>query len=196
MEKLVSDASKLLIQVLMTDSKISEKVLENANDADKYKICTIQDNGTIVLGKTSVRWWNQLLGCQDKIPFDSFALKVWDSLVDSSSGLNNKAILNGLSVEIVKKSVREKNYDYVVNRLYDCWTHVAQKSAGFQSPLSLEGGPGSAQDCVVESVNIPGNKREIVININGIKKTIPFVDSIGDPLNVGLDVGVVGIRKL
>ena len=196
MEKLVSDASKLLIQVLMTDSKISEKILENANDADKYKICTIQDNGTIVLGKTSVRWWNQLLGCQDKIPFDSFALKVWDSLVDSSSGLNNKAILNGLSVEIVKKSVREKNYDYVVNRLYDCWTHVAQKSAGFQSPLSPEGDPGSAQDCVVESVHVPNNKREIVININGIKKTIPFVDSIGDPLNVGLDVGVVGIRKL
>ena len=74
MEKLVSDASKLLMQVLMTDSKVSVKILDNANDAEKYKICTIQDNGTIVLGKTSVRWWNQLLGCQDKIPFDSGTL--------------------------------------------------------------------------------------------------------------------------
>ena len=127
MEKLVSDASKLLMQVLMTDSKVSVKILDNADDAEKYKICTIQDNGTIVLGKTSVRWWNQLLGCQDKIPFDSFALKVWDALVDLSSGLNNKAILNGLSIEVVKKSVRTKDYDYVVRRLYAVsYTHLYQ----------------------------------------------------------------------
>lgn len=195
MEKLVSDASKLLMQVLMTDSKVSAKILDNANDAEKYKICTIQDNGTIVLGKTSVRWWNQLLGCQDKIPFDSFALKVWDALVDLSSGLNNKAILNGLSIEVVKKSVRTKDYDYVVRRLYDCWAHVAQKSEGYQKALSPEGGPGSAQDC-------PGGTfasdkpREIVININGTKKTIPFIDSNGDPLNIGLDYGFLGFRNL
>lgn len=179
----------------MTDSKVSVKILDNANDAEKYKICTIQDNGTIVLGKTSVRWWNQLLGCQDKIPFDSFALKVWDALVDLSSGLNNKAILNGLSIEVVKKSVRTKDHDYVVRRLYDCWAHVAQKSEGYQKALSPEGGQGSAQDC-------PGGTfasdkpREIVININGTKKTIPFIDSNGDPLNIGLDYGFLGFRNL
>lgn len=195
MAMLVGPASKLLMQVLMTDPKISEKILNNTNDVDKYKICTIRDDGTIVLGKTSVCWWNQLLNCQDKIPFDSFALKVWDALVDMSSGLNNKAILNGLSVEIVKKSVRKQEYDNVVHRLYDCWTHVAQKSAGFQQALSPEGGPGSAQDC-------PGGTfaserpREIVININGTKKTIPFIDSNGDPLNIGLDYGFVGFRKM
>ena len=39
-------------------------------------------------------------------------------------------------------------------------------------------------------------QREIVINVNGIKKTIPFIDSVGDPLNVGLDIGIVGVRKI
>ena len=194
MAMLVGPASKLLMQVLMTDPKISEKILNNANDAEKYKICTIRDDGTIILGKTSVRWWNQLLNCQDKIPFDSFALKVWDALVDMSSGLNNKAILNGLSIEIVKKSVREREYDNVVHRLYDCWTHVAQKSAGFQQALSPEGGPGSAQDCL-EGINTRSKQREIVININGVKKTIPFIDSVGDPLNIGLDYGFIGFHK-
>lgn len=192
---LVGPASKLLMQVLMTDPKISEKILNNTNDVDKYKICTIRDDGTIVLGKTSVRWWNQLLNCQDKIPFDSFALKVWDALVDMSSGLNNKAILNGLSIEIVKKSVRKHEYDNVVHRLYDCWTHVAQKSAGFQQALSPEGGPGSAQDCL-EGINTRSKQREIVININGTKKTIPFIDSVGDPLNIGLDYGFIGFHKV
>lgn len=195
MEKLVSDASKLLMQVLMTDSKISIKILDNANDVEKYKICTIQDNGTIVLGKTSVRWWNQLLNCQDKIPFDSFALKVWDALVDLSSGLNNKAILNGLSIEVVKKSVRTKDYNYVVNRLYDCWAHVAQKSDGYQKALSPEGGPGSAQDCPEENFESKA-QREIVINVNGKTKTIPFIDSNGEPINIGLDYGFVGFRKM
>lgn len=195
MAMLVGPASKLLMQVLMTDPKISEKILNNTNDVDKYKICTIRDDGTIVLGKTSVRWWNQLLNCQDKIPFDSFALKVWDALVDMSSGLNNKAILNGLSIEIVKKSVRKHEYDNVVHRLYDCWTHVAQKSAGFQQALSPEGGPGSAQDCL-EGINTQSRQREIVININGTKKTIPFIDSVGDPLNIGLDYGFIGFHKV
>ena len=195
MTQLIGYASKLLIQVLLTDSKISEKVLENSTDADKYKSCMIRDNGTIVLGKTSVHWWNQLLSCQDKIPFDSFALKVWSALVDMSSGLNNRAILDGLSIEVVKKSVREKKYDDVVKRLYDCWTHVAQNSAGYQSPVFPAGNRGSAQDQVI--VTSKNNaSRNIVIKVGGIEKTIPFVDSIGDPLRVGLDVGVIGIREL
>lgn len=195
MEKLVSKESKLLIEIMMTDPSVSVKVLDNAKDAEKYKNCTILDNGTIVLGKTSVRWWNQLLNCQDKIPFDSFALKVWDALVDTSEGINNKAILEGLSLEVVKNSVRKKDYNYVVHRLYDCWSHVAQKSTGYQRPLSPAGGPGSAQDCVgdIGALNTP---RSITINVNGAKKTIPFVDSIGDNMNIGLDVGVIGIRKL
>ena len=76
MKQLLNLRSKKLIEVLLTDSHITEKVFENANDRDKYKNCTIQDDGTIIMGKTSCRWWNQLINSQDKLPFDSFALKV------------------------------------------------------------------------------------------------------------------------
>ena len=193
MEKLVSNSSKLLIQVLMTDNKISAKILENAIEADKYKICTIQDTGTIILGKTRYRWWNQLLNCQDKIPFSSFALKVWDALVDMSSGLNNKAILNGLSLEVLNKSVRESDYDYVVQRLYDCWTHVAQMSDGYRGIVRPEGS-GKNTD-IHSAISGATPQREIVININGIKKHIPFVDSLGDPLNISLDYGITGFSR-
>ena len=94
MEKLVTTTSKLLMKVLLEDFKISTIVLDNETDAEKYKICTILDNGTIVLGKTSVSWWNQLINCQDKIPFDSFALKIWSALSDMSEGKNKEAIIN------------------------------------------------------------------------------------------------------
>lgn len=194
MEKLVSKIGKLLIQTLLCDSKISETVLENSNDAEKYKICTIQDNGTIVLGKTSYVWWNRILGCQDKITFDSFALRIWNALADSASGMNKDAIINGLSREIIENSVRRKDYNYVVQRLYDCWRFVANKSEGYNQALSPAGGRSSAQDC-------PENRRRfkepqnIVINVNGEEHKIPIIDGTGKPFDLVLNYGFTGFSS-
>lgn len=194
MKQLLSLRSKKLIEVLLTDIHISEKVFENSSDREKYKNCIIQDDGTIIMGKTGCHWWNQLINSQDKIPFDSFALKVWDALVDSSSGLNNKAITEGLSREIVMNAVREKNYDNIVQRLYDCWAHVAQGSAGYQTPKeNSEEFVGNPQ---IVSVNTPNQPPCIVFDINGIRKVIPIIDSVGDKMDFGLEFGITGIKKL
>lgn len=196
MAALLNPRSKQLIQVLLTDSKIAEKVFENANDKEKYKICTIKDNGTIILGKTSYHWWNQLLNCQDKFPFESFALKVWDALADASEGLNKEAVTEGLSREVVMKSIRVREYDYVVNRLFDVWRHVAQHSEGYQKPNSPEGDTASSHDGKKVIISRNDGPRNIIINVNGDKKIIPFVDSIGDDLNLGLEFGITGVRKI
>lgn len=196
MKELVSERSKLLIQIILTDIKVKERLFENRQDKDKYKICTIHDNGTIVLGKTSFEWWNKLLNCQTEIPFESFALKIWDALVDLSSGINNTAIIEGLSREIVMNSVRNSNYDWVVNRLFDCWKHVAQNSAGYKEGVTPEGVRVIKNQDDSPVLSFDPNKRTIVININGQTKTIPFIDSIGDPLNLGLEFGIVGVKKI
>lgn len=196
MATILSKQSKLLIQVLLTDQKIAEKVFENTKDKEKYKICTIGNDGVVTLGKTPFRLWNKLLNCEDNLTFESFALKVWDALVDSSSGINNKAIIHGLSQEIVMNCVRNREYNQVVQRLYECWSHVAQNSAGYQNPSSPEGDTVINQGAErVVDVRHDG-PRNIVINVNGEKKIIPFIDSIGDTLNVGLEFGITGIRKL
>lgn len=193
MDKLISDRSKLLIRVLLTDAKIAETIFENAKDCNKYKICTICDNGSIIMGKTRFAWWNQLLNCQDVIPFESFALKIWDALVDLSSGINNTAILKGLSQEIVMKSVRDNKYDWVIERLYDCWAHVAQNSEGYHNPEVFEdtrrNGQGRKQ-ITIES-DIP---RHLVLNFDGHRKVIPIVDSRGDSMHFGVEIGVTGLR--
>ena len=180
--------SKRLIGILLLDSKISEKLFENSADKSKYKICSVRDDGAVVMGKTRYRFWNQLINAQDVFPFESFALKVWDALVDSSSGVNNKAIINGLSHEIVMKAIRDKNYDWVVNRLFDCWKHVAQKSDGYQKPEDPEGSRRNGQGRVVISNNEP---QEIVLNINGRRKYIPLVDAKGEPMHITAEVGIV-----
>ena len=196
MAALLSERSRQLIQVMLTDSKVAEKVFENANDKEKYKICTIKDNGTIILGKTSCRWWNQLLNCQDKFPFESFALKVWDSLADASEGINKEAVIEGLSREVVMKSIRVREYDKVVNRLFDVWRHVAQNSEGYQKSNSPEGDMASSQDGKKIIISRNDGPRNIVINVNGDKKVIPIVDSIGDDLNLGLEFGITRVCRI
>jgi len=196
MNTLVSQRSKLLINVLLTDPKIAEVVYEDSKNKDKYKICTIRDNGSIVMGKTRYLWWNQLLNCQDVLPFESFALKVWNALVDLSSGINNTAIMKGLSHEIVMNSVRDKKFDWIIDRLYDCWKHVAQNSAGFSAPEVPAGTQVSDQGC--EQIRIVRNDapNNIIIKINGQSKVIPIVDSVGDSWNVGLEFGLLGFKRV
>lgn len=192
MKHLVSPESVLLIKVMLSDPKISEKVMENVNDKDKYKIITVLENGNIVLGKTSCRWWNQLIHCQDTIPFEAFALRTWDALVDLSSGINNRAILDGLSKEIAIKAQRESEYDYVVNRLFDVARHVSQNCKLYQTAASPEGDPGKSgpREVLVHQA-APEN---IVINVNGVqRKTLHFKDSIGDPF-IDIELGIKDVK--
>lgn len=196
MNALVSERSKLLIKVLLTDPKITEVVYEDSKNKEKYKICTIRPNGSIVMGKTKYLWWNQLLNCQDILPFESFALKVWNALVNLSSGVNNTAIMKGLSQEIVMKSVRENKYDWVVDRLYDCWKHVAQNSSGFSSPEVPAGTQVSDQGRNWNNKNNCGEPHNIVINLNGQSRVIPIIDSVGDTMNVGIELGFLGFKQV
>lgn len=194
MKELVSNMSKLFIQQILCDTKVAERVFENVKDHDKYKICTISDDGTVVLGKTSLQWWNRLLNCQTTIPFESFALKIWDALVDLSSGLNNTAIMEGLSREIVMNSVRKVNYNWVIRRLHDCWLHVSNKSEGYEPLNSPEGEEAIKfieKTPVLDMVN-----RQIIIHVNGEEKVLPIIDSIGDPLHLGLKFGITGVTRI
>lgn len=190
-KRLVSDASRSLIQVMLADQVIAEKLFENYEDKEKYKICTVNETGTVIMGKTRYPWWNNIIKCQDKLQFVDFALRVWSALVDLSSGLNNEAIKKGLSQEIIEKSIREGKYDDVVNRLFDCYRHVAQKSSGYQKPQRSEDSVETHNVYVAEQ-----QPRQIVININGKNKCIPIVDSIGDPINLDLEFGFTGVRQV
>ena len=103
--------------------------------------------------------------------------------------------MKGLSQEIIMNSVRDKKYDWVIDRLYDCWKHVAQNSAGFSSPEVPAGTQVSDQgwNGIREVQSGPSN---IVIKINDQTRVIPIVDSVGDTWNVGLEFGLLGFKKM
>lgn len=193
MEAILSEKSKKLVGMLLLEPQIKATVFEKLDHIDKYKMYTIMNNGDVVLGETKVQWWNKLIGCQRTVSFVDFALKVWEALVNLSTGVNQTAIIEGLSREIVMKAVKEKSYDWVVERLYDVATKVAQKSkitdgVGADPEGSRVQGPRLNAER-----NYPEN---LVININGSKKKVlSFKDCVGDPL-IEIEYGIVGAKRV
>lgn len=152
---------------------------------------TIQENGDIILGETKFSFWNKIIGCQRTIPFESFALKVWEALVNLSTGLNQKAIVEGLSREIVMKAVKEKDFDWITERLYNVATMVAQKSKiADGAEADLEGSRVSGPRLSTAATD----KRDIVININSRKKVCHFKDILGDPV-FDVELGIVDVKR-
>ena len=181
----LSKSSVLLMKYLLSDTRISDKVFNNQKDKSKYKSVSIREDGSILLGKTSYPFWNQLLSCQIEIPFNDFALKVWDALVNLSVGDNSIALEEGLSTEIAKLSQRNGDYDLVVKRLFDCYEHVCNNKA--EASSAGDSVKSELESRFVNGTNVPKN---IVINVNGMeRRVIPFRDSAGDKF-IDIEYGV------
>ena len=178
---------------LMQNETIANKVKAAGKEGKQYAIYTISDDGTVVLGETKNRFWNQLIGCKFTLTFESFATCVWDALVDLATGGNQEALLKGLSKEVLEKAQREKQYDWVVERLVDCFRHVCNNK-GIES--CLEGCPGkSGQKINVEPVyihNSNGTPVEINVNVGNNRRTFRFPDATGRA-DLVLEMGVVGV---
>lgn len=119
MEKNLTDRSQKLIEMLLMEPKIAEKVFMDIENRESYKILDINQDGTLTLGKRSIRWWNRLFNMEKTISFKDFAFNAFSALVGMASNLNKNTILQGLSQELIAKAVLEKRYDFVVDRLYD-----------------------------------------------------------------------------
>ena len=119
MEKNLTDKSQKLIEMLLMEPKIAEKVFMDVEHREAYKILDINQDGTLTLGKRSVRWWNRLFNMEKTISFKDFAFNVFSALVGMASNLDKNTILQGLSQELIAKAVLEKKFDFVVDRLFD-----------------------------------------------------------------------------
>lgn len=167
----ITAKSQKMMEMLMMEPKVAEKVA----DGYTHKIITIYRDGTVVLGKTPYYWWNNLIKCQKVINFPIFALAVWNALLELSDGEARMAIKKGLSQEIIEKAIHEKKYDEIIDRLIDVSRHAC--------------GPNVLRSVVSPNISNADNteyeqnrETDISVNINGVKKKLKLVDSIGDPL--------------
>ena len=164
------------IGMLLLDETIAAKVKAAAGEGKSFEIFEVNDSdGVITLGVTRFKWLNQLIKCQVKLPFTSWALAVWDALVCLSKAGNATAIEKGLSIEIAKKAQREKEYNWVVSRLFDAYEHVCNNRNG---GASLEGDQGKSGPSVVVKEE---RAQETVVNINlpNMRRVFRFPDATG-----------------
>ena len=188
MKKFVGEGAKALMHVLMSEPPIYDKVVASGKTGKTYVSIKIENDGTVILGETSYWFWNQLIGCQHKLPFEKWALTVWDALVDLSSGINNVAIQKGLSAEIAEKAQRSEDYECVVKRLYEVLQHVCNKKSG----PSSAGDQGDMGSGMTREVYVNGEPVQINVHAGNIKKTLRVLS--GDRANLCFDLGVVGVR--
>lgn len=173
----------------MINETIANKVKAAGKEGRSYKSYRIDDtDGTVTLGETTLWFWNQLVGCKRELTFESWALAVWDALVDLSSGLNAEALEEGLSVEIAKKAQREEEYNYVVKRLIQCYNHVVNGSG--QS--SLAGDQRKSGSRVVVTETPVDNETNVIVNVNGKHiHTYRLFDATGRA-SIDLECGITG----
>ena len=189
-KKTLTDISIAKIEMLMLDETIAAKVKMSAKEGKTYKTFCVHENGTITLGETRFWFWNQLINCKSDLTFERWALSVWDALVSLSKGVNATAIEEGLSVEIAKKTKRENEYNWVVDRLFDIYEHVCNNRNG---GASLEGDPGkSGPSVVVTDYNSNQQPVNIVLHLPNMKKVLRFPDATGSAF-LNLETGIVGM---
>lgn len=163
MEKLLSEDSVSRISTLLTNETIRNKVYSAGEEGETYTAIRVSDSGIITLGKTKVWWWNRLLKCQFPLTFHQFASAVWDALLDLSAGGNQKALEEGLGKEIMKRAQREKDYNWVVKRLQECYDHVCNNKGG----APIEVGREKSGPSVANVIRTQDNPVTVNVNIDG-----------------------------
>ena len=187
--KSLTSASLSLMEYMMRNETIANKVRSAGKEGKSYAIVDFHDTGEVVLGETKYRFWNRFFGCEFPLTFEAFVSCVWDALVDLSVGKNQEALLNGLSREVLIQAQREKKYDYIIERLVDCYRHVCN----LVDNQPLEGGPGKSGQNGGQRVVVGGNEVNLNVNFDGHRKTFRFPDSMG-AADLVMEIGVVGVH--
>lgn len=188
-KRALSDQAVCDMHKLMLDPTINSKVELATRDGKKYSKYDIDKDGTVILGVTRFRFWNQLIGCQRKLSFESWALAVWDALIDLSIDENAKALEEGLSVEIAKEAQRGGNYEWVVKRLTDCYMHVCNRGDAVSAGTRDENGSSAPRKVYVNN----DSKLTLNINANGLNRIIRVPDATGRAF-LRFNLGVTGVE--
>jgi len=162
-----------LMESLLSDPKIAESVLVDINKHETYKNSYINEDGSLVLGKRSLRWWNRLFGLEKTISFKDFAFNAFRALVGMADNMNRNTVLRGLSQEIIASAVLDRKYNEIVDRLYD----VARY--GVKSVLNTTATPWNGE--VTEEMRNTDVRKNIkvVVADHGY---VPVRDSVGNVL--------------
>lgn len=189
-KKLLSDEAKDLISYMLRNETIRNKVMSAGEEGETYVAIRVSDSGIITLGKTNNWWWNRLIKCQFPLTFHAFASAVWDALVDLSAGGNKEALQKGLGREIMDRAQREKDYEWVVKRLQECYDHACNSKSG----APVEAGREKSGPSVAHVVHDSNNPINVNVNIDGkIHRKVRIPDATGQAF-LACELGITDVH--
>lgn len=178
---------------LLKEPKIYDRVTAPIKEREQYKnVQIIRENGLIMLGKyswssTIGSFWNNLIKCKKDISFEEFSLRVWDALVDMTVGTEaGGPVLEGLGRETLMKGIRNKQWDWLVDRFFDICRHLADE--GYWSST---GTPRPNLNRIPNTNNNHNDNVVITVADHAPRTSFKVVDAIGDTFEI-LNVKWVG----
>lgn len=182
-----------LIMALLKEPKIYDRVTAPIKEREQYKnVQIIRENGLIMLGKyswssTIGSFWNNLIKCKKDISFEEFSLRVWDALVDMTVGTEaGEPVLEGLGRETLMKGIRNKQWDWLVDRFFDICRHIADD--GYWNST---GTPRPKLNRMTNTNNNHSDNVVITVADHAPRTAFKVVDAIGDTFEI-LNVKWVG----
>lgn len=181
-----------LIMALLKEPKIYDRVTAPIKERERYKkIQIISENGLIMLGKYSWSgfggFWNNLIKCKKDISFEEFALRVWDALVDMTAGTTaGEPVLEGLGRETLMEGIRNKRWDWLVDRFFDICRHLTDSSY-----WKTIGTPKPQIPNNVRNVHRNTDEEVVITVAEHAPRSFKVVDAIGDVFEI-LNVKWVG----
>lgn len=166
MEKLRKEALLDLKHMLSDPDIRAQFVFPDEREIAKYAI--VNDDGSVLLGKTSIPWWNRIFRGELRIDVVNVCIRLNDILT-GSSGVKNKQAFYEIFKDIAS-SVEMKDYSYAISRIF----------VGYRL--------GFCKDAkIITSPAKGGSQRQEKDNVVATLEHIALVDGAGNPVLLGAD---------
>lgn len=109
--KILSDSKKLLLELLLKDTRISSEILLNKEIPESIKV---HDDGSVTFYRSRQHWWSWLF--QDKKTYEFRELSTMMLAAYSKYLPPNKYLNNILTQKVIEEAYKTHDYESVINR--------------------------------------------------------------------------------
>ena len=78
---------------------------------------TLNEDGSVILGKTKYDWWNRITGDRKVVSVNDLCLKIIDE-ISGKGQVRNRDAFRALNLDFIRNALEERNYDIAIARLF------------------------------------------------------------------------------
>lgn len=190
----------MFMHIMFSEPFIKASLIDDSEKNLYKRVDIIPETCEIVLGKTSCRWWNRILGAEKVIGFETFVFRVVGAY-SGKDGAIGDIVAKGLAEDAVRSIIIQGRSNDMIDRLFivgylavPTAFSCSELNSGISAPIQgskTDPGGGAVREIRYEPVD-----REINLNVNCGGKTHTFVlPGTNDPI-LRIQTGLTGVEVL